>query len=86
MAVQPRSLVSGAEVKGISSQGGVKPMESSLTTRSAKTVPRSLMTRTMYQEPGRVVKVSTRVANMMIEKTRVAETKEMDDMVVEPEY
>ena len=75
--------MSGAKVKEISSQGRVKPVGSSLTTRSAKTVPRSLMTRTMYQEPGRVVKVSTRVANMMIEKTRVAETKEMDNMVVE---
>jgi hypothetical protein len=51
------SLVSGAKVMEISSQGIVKPMRSSQTSRSVKTVPRSLMTRTMYQEPGRLMKV-----------------------------
>ena len=80
------SLVSGAKVMEISSQGIVKPMRSSQTSRSVKTIPRSLMTRTMYHEPGRVMKVPTRVSSKMMEMARVANIKEMPDRMVEPEY
>ena len=76
------SLVSVAKVTEISSQGIVKPMRSSQTSRSVKTIPRSLMTRTMYHEPGRVMKVPTRVSSKMMETARVAKIKEMSDSMM----
>jgi hypothetical protein len=86
----PVSHVQGGAAKepGVQCQGDgdIQPGDSQaheVQPDQQETVPRSLMTRTMYQEPGRVMKVPTRVSSKMMETAIVAKIKEMPNRMVD---